>query len=103
MESLADLVGFPVGLAWALAAVVVAQLTLQVIALVDLARRPADRLNGPKLLWLFVVLLGEIVGAVVYLAIARRAEPAVESGRSAPAGDRAAAAADLLYGPTEKR
>lgn len=103
MEWLADLMNVSVGIAWAVAALVVVQLTLQVTALVDLARRPADRLSGSKWLWAVVVVLGEIVGAVIYLAIARRPAPAVEGERSVPAGDRAAAAADLLYGPAEKR
>jgi len=103
LEQLAELMNVSVGIAWAVAALVVVQLTLQVVVLVDLARRPADRLNGSRWLWATVVVLGEIVGAVIYLAIARRPAPAVEGERNLPAGDRAAAAADLLYGPAEKR
>jgi len=49
---------------------VVLQVGLQIWALVDLARREAT--NGPKWLWAVIILLGELVGPVVYFIAGRK-------------------------------
>jgi len=51
---------------------VVIQLILMVIGLVDLSRRESTR--GPKLLWVFVIILGNILGSIVYFTVGRRSE-----------------------------
>jgi hypothetical protein len=48
---------------------VLLQLGLMVYCLIDLSRR--ERTRGPKLLWVFLIVLGELIGPVVYLIIGR--------------------------------
>ncbi len=45
------------------------QVGLAVFALVDLARR--ERTKGPKWLWAIIIILGEILGPVLYLLVGR--------------------------------
>ena len=85
---------------------IVVQLALQVYALVDLARR--DKVRGDrKWLWALVIAFGNLVGAIVYLAVGRApAEidiPAGASGASTAGGDAARRAVDALYGPRDRR
>ena len=49
---------------------VVLQVVLMIIALLDLVRRENTR--GPKWLWAIVIVLGELVGPVIYLLIGRK-------------------------------
>jgi hypothetical protein len=49
--------------------VIVIQLILLVAGLVDLARR--TRTNGPKWLWLIIILFVNIVGPIIYFVIGR--------------------------------
>lgn len=85
----------------ALAVVALAQITLDVFALVDLYRRPADRvLSGNKWIWVAVILLANLIGAILYLAVARKPDAAGEAaaGEAAPSVN-PDAVADSLYGP----
>ena len=90
--------------AWALIAlgvIAVAQVTLDVVALVDLYRRPADRLlTGNKWVWLAVILLANLIGAILYLVVARKpavlTEPPTAPRTPSTSPD---AVADALYGP----
>ena len=45
------------------------QLALMAFALVDLARR--ERTRGPKWAWAIVIVLGELLGPIVYLLFGR--------------------------------
>jgi hypothetical protein len=81
---------------------IVAQLATQAYALVDLARREAVR-GGRKWVWALVILLGNLPGAIAYLA-AGRPTPQVDvsggdSGASVARGDAARRAVDALYKP----
>jgi hypothetical protein len=49
--------------------VLVLQLVLMVWALIDLARR--ERTRGPKWLWAIIIVLGELIGPVVYFLFGR--------------------------------
>jgi hypothetical protein len=49
---------------------VLLQLGLQIWALVDLARREAT--NGPKWLWVVIIILGEFLGAIIYFIVGRK-------------------------------
>jgi hypothetical protein len=75
-------------------------LALDVFCIVDVVRRPAV-LGGRKWVWILVICLFNLIGPIVYLAVGRVPAPAAEPQQSqgATAADRAAAAADLLYGP----
>jgi len=79
---------------------VLVQFGLQIAALVSLARTPSERLTlgGRKWAWALIILLGEIIGAIVYFVAGRQPAPAAEHVQAVPASDRASAAADALYG-----
>jgi len=49
--------------------VILLQLGLMVFALIDLARR--EKTRGPKWLWVLVIVLGELIGPIVYLLVGR--------------------------------
>jgi len=87
----------------AIAVLIAAQLALVIVSLIDLARRPAV-LGGRKWIWLLVILLGNMLGPILYLALGRKAAPAAEpDSRQAPSPDRAQRAADVLYGKKDAR
>ena len=80
------------------------QLVLQLIALIDLVRRPHVTLGDRKWAWALIILLGESIGALLYFALGRvpgaaneeRSRPAVDVGA---AQEKAQAIVDQLYGP----
>lgn len=45
------------------------QLILMVTALVDLAKR--ERTRGPKWMWVLIIVLGELIGPIVYYIVGR--------------------------------
>lgn len=49
---------------------IVIQFILMVVALIDLIRN--EKTNGPKLLWVFVILFISIIGPVLYFIVGRR-------------------------------
>ena len=91
---------------WLLIAVVLlalVQVTLAVVALVDLYRRPAAQVvSGIKPLWAVAILVLNIVGPVLYLAVGRR-RPAGEDVRTAAPPARPADVAQALYPRRDKR
>lgn len=91
---------------WALVVlgvVALAQIAVELWALLDMLRTPADRLtlDGRKWLWAILILGVSWIGAIVYFAAGRKPAPAVESASSAAASERSAAAMDSLYGKRE--
>jgi hypothetical protein len=46
------------------------QLGLQIYALVDLVRQP--KVRGAKWIWVLIILLGELIGAIVYLVYGKK-------------------------------
>jgi len=62
METLIELLPYLIPL-------IVLQIAFMVVALVDLARR--ERTRGPKWVWVLVIVLGELLGPVVYLLFGR--------------------------------
>lgn len=88
----------PTAVLVALGVLVIVQLSLQVFAIVDLVRRPAERLTLPKWAWAAIIVLGEILGPILYLVAGRKPAPAAEVAPSSPAASRATDAADVLYG-----
>jgi len=87
----------------ALGVLAVLQIALDVIALVDLYRRPIDQVVfANKWIWLAIILLVSTVGAIIYLVVARR--PAVLTEAAAPSAPTSVSAdtiADTLYGPRD--
>jgi hypothetical protein len=95
------LLALPTPLLAAIGVLVLVQLSLQVYALVDVARR--ERVAAlPKWGWVLVIVLGEILGPILYLALGRSVPPVAADPLAKPAaGDdlgRAEKAADMLYG-----
>jgi hypothetical protein len=84
---------------------ILAQITLDVIALVDLYRRPPERVVFTnRWIWLAIILLVNTVGAILYLVAGRKPAPTVvpAPGTPLPGVARPASAqdvADTLYGP----
>ncbi len=48
---------------------VLLQLTLMIVALVDLIRR--EKTRGPKWIWAIVIILGELIGPIIYFIFGR--------------------------------
>ncbi|MBO9597841.1 MAG: PLDc_N domain-containing protein [Cohnella sp.] len=60
---------------WELFAPLIAiQVVLMVIALIDLGRRDKEAVRGSKLLWVFVVILVNLIGSVLYFTVGRKNE-----------------------------
>lgn len=70
----------------AVAGAAAVQIGLAVTAWVDLARRPAPQVRGPKPVWAVVIAVN-FVGPVAYFIAGRCAPP---PGPTAPSADRAA-------------
>lgn len=102
---LVPLAEMPGWLLVALGVLVVAQVSLEVYALIVLFRTPPDRLEfGKRWPWLLIILLVNLVGAIVFLVAGRKPEPAAEPTRptgTSDAADRASRAVDALYGPPD--
>jgi hypothetical protein len=94
-----DLSTLPGPVLVALGVLLLVQISLDVVALVDLYRRPAARVaGGNKWLWVALVLLVNLLGAILYLVVGRRpAVTATEAPASRPVPTESIA--DALYGP----
>jgi hypothetical protein len=86
-----------------IAVVGLVQLTLQVVALVQLVKTPGERvsLGGRKWAWALIIALGEIIGAVLWFVLGKTP---VAAERDAGAVDTAVRrdAVDGLYGPAKE-
>ena len=92
------LLALPVAALVALGVLIVVQLSLQVIAVVDVVKQRAERLTLPKWAWVAIIVLGEILGPIIYFVAGRRPATLVEAAPRRPAASRAENAADALYG-----
>ena len=106
LDRFTRLAGVSTAVAVIILALVALQLGLQVYALVDLSRRDAVR-GGRKWVWVLVIAMGNLPGAIAYLA-AGRVAPTVdmsesESSANADRGDAARRAVEELYGPRGRR
>jgi hypothetical protein len=106
LERLAHMLGVSTGVAGILLGLIVLQVATQAYALVDLVRRDAVG-GGRKWVWALVVVLGNLPGAIAYLA-AGRVPPTIDvttsaSGATTAGGDAARRAVDALYGPGNQR
>ena len=99
MNGLEGLSQLPTAALIGLGALIVVQLVLDVIAFVDLYKRPVGQVAlGNKWIWVAIILLVNTIGAILYLAIGRKAAAVSEVPSAAPVGTRTENAADLLYG-----
>lgn len=79
---------------------ILVQLTLQVIALVQLVKTPRERVSigGRKWVWALIILLGEVIGPILWFVIGKT--PAtVELAPAAPVNEADRnSTVDALYG-----
>ena len=94
--------GVPAELLWLVVGLVVVQLVLQVTALVDLLRRPHVTLGDRKWAWAIIILMGQMLGSILYFALGRVKYAPGEDHRPlvdrAAAEDKAQKIVDKLYG-----
>lgn len=50
--------------------IILLQLGLMIFCLIDLFRR--ERTRGPKWMWAPIIILGELIGPIVYLIVGRQ-------------------------------
>lgn len=99
MNGLEGLQGLPTWGLVAIGVLIVVQVVLDVIAFLDLYKRPVERLTiANKWVWVAIILLVQTFGAIIYLVAGRKPSPVAEVASSSPAASRAARAADALYG-----
>ncbi|MFE8695849.1 PLD nuclease N-terminal domain-containing protein [Cytobacillus sp. FJAT-53684] len=53
-----------------IAPIILIQLILMLIAIIDLVRN--DKTNGPKWLWILLILFVNIIGPILYFVVGRR-------------------------------
>lgn len=100
MQLHVDLTSLPVGVSVILAVLAFAELALDAVALVSLARRSRSTVAlGSRWAWLAIIVLINPIGAILYLAIGRIRVPAPEEAPPV-ADDRISmtSVADVLYG-----
>jgi hypothetical protein len=98
-----DLSTLPPALLIGLGVAVLVQVTLDVLALVDLYRRPVSGVAlGNKWVWVAIIVLVNVLGAILYFAVGRR--PAAQTDEAAPTSLRTKAdVADALYGKGDEK
>jgi hypothetical protein len=105
MKPNVDVSSLPAGVLVVLGLVLLAELALAVIALVDLVRRPRVRVTfGNKWVWVAIIVLVNLVGPILYLAIGRKPAPPVDEAPPVAAGSTSMkSVADALYGERDGR
>lgn len=85
---------------WVLAPILMITVPIMLWALIDVIRRPAERMRAlPKWAWVVVVVFGNTLGQLIYLFFGRdTTKPVAETRGTSP--EKAASAADALYGPS---
>ena len=48
----------------------VLQFILMVVALIDVIRN--KRTNGPYIMWIFIIILGSLIGSIIYFVFGRK-------------------------------
>ncbi len=78
MERFADQLGVSTPTLIGIAFLLIVQFALMIVALLDLARRD-EVVGGKKWLWLLLILLANVVGPIIYLAVGRNVPPSVDA------------------------
>ncbi len=95
-----DLSTLPVGILVGLGVLVVVELALDVTALIDLSRRPVERVAlGNKWVWVAIIVLVNPLGAILSLVLGRR--PAAQVDEPSRSEHGPTDIADALYGPRD--
>ena len=93
----------PAGALAALLVLAVVQITLDVIALLDLYRRPTSQVVfANKWIWVAVIILGSALGPILYLVTGHKPAALSEDEElSGPPSAHTKNVADRLYGPLD--
>jgi hypothetical protein len=92
----------PTGALIALGILGLLEVVLDIVALVDLYRRPRGRVTLPsKWIWVAIIVLVNLIGAILYFAVGRIRGPRGEEQAVAPTRS-ASEIADALYGTGDK-
>ncbi|MEO6533402.1 MAG: PLD nuclease N-terminal domain-containing protein [Pseudolysinimonas sp.] len=104
MSASANVSTLPTGALVGLAVVLVVEVVLDVIVLVDLYRRPAASIVfGNKWIWVAVIVLVNLVGAILYIAIGRKPVQTGDAHAPARATKRSSAEiVDALYDTSDE-
>jgi hypothetical protein len=101
MELSTRLADVPVAVLAIVAVLVLLELALDVVALVHLYRTPQQQVvGGNKWVWVAVIVLINLIGAILYLAIGHKPAPAAETPVDRPA-EQIGDIVDSLYGPAD--
>lgn len=97
MQELAAQIGMPVWFAYALGALVIFDLSMRIVALVQLLKTPAERVSmgGHRWIWALVILLLNWIGWILWFGIGRKPASAPEAAAASTTDMRSAA--DKLY------
>ena len=99
MNSTFDLNSLPLGVLVILAVLLIAEIALDVTALVSLARRPRSMVAlGNKWIWVLIIVLVNLIGAILYFVVGRKSVPAADDAHLPPGGSPTTSVADSLYG-----
>lgn len=105
MKLASSLATIPTPLLIVLAVLAIVEIGLDLVALVDLYRRPTPQVViGNKWIWVAIILLVNLLGPILYLAIGRKAAPAIESSVAAGRpGKQVDNIIDSLYGTNDRK
>jgi hypothetical protein len=95
-----DLSTLPFGILIVLSVVLLVEIALDVVAIVDLIRRPVAAVQfGNKWVWVAIIVLINLIGAILYFAVGRKQTPVVDADARTAAPRRSSAEiTDALYG-----
>ena len=95
----ANLSTMPVPVLVLLGVLAAVEIGLDIVALVDLYRRPTERVVGEnKWLWLAIIVLVNLLGAIIYLAVGRKPARLDDTVASPSPPARTKDIVDSLYG-----
>ena len=101
LPAAANLSTAPVSVLIVLGVLAAVEIGLDIVALVDLYRRPTDRVVGEnKWLWLAIIVLVNLIGAIIYLAAGRKPARSNDTVSHSPQA-RTKDIVDSLYGSGE--
>jgi hypothetical protein len=92
----------PMAALLAIGVLLVVQLSLQIVSLLDLSRR-ATVPGGRKWVWVLIIIFGNLIGAIAYLALGRSGDVATGDRPSGGSAVSRQKAVDRLYGERDRR
>jgi ABC-2 type transport system ATP-binding protein len=106
LDRWSDALNLPVSVVVVLIIVLVAQVVLQIAALIDLARRDLVAFNQKWIWVLIIIFVSTGIGAILYFAVGRRPPMTTDVedtiAKQPEAVDRAVKAVELLYGQANR-